>query len=164
MQLLDKVKSNILLCGIELCFNGDAVPSKIDGFQPFFNSIFIDSDFHKTYTSPVSINFDEENEDSKSGYYYKQKVTFRFPNSDKDRANRVDLMTQIKFVKIKQTNGLDIVVGRNDFYQNSAPKIKIKSNEDLTEVSVESSSIYPTGYTPNTSGFGLPTLIPVTLY
>ena len=161
MQLLDRVLSNIHLCGVELSFNATVVPSNIDGWQPFYNSTFQNYDFEKAYSSLASINFDEESNDVNAGISYKQKVTFRFPNSDAQRSNRINLLGQVKFIKLKQTNGLDIVFGRNDFNQNARPKMKIKQNEQLCEVSFETTSIFPSGYTPNLNAFGLPVFIPL---
>lgn len=161
MQLLDRVLSNIHLCGVELSFNATVVPSNIDGWQPFYNSTFQNYDFEKAYASLASINFDEESNDVNAGISYKQKVTFRFPNSDAQRSNRINLLGQVKFIKLKQTNGLDIVFGRNDFNQNARPKMKIKQNEQLCEVSFETTSIFPSGYTPNLNAFGLPVFIPL---
>jgi hypothetical protein len=161
MQLLDRVVSNIHLCGVELSFTSTVVPSNITGWQPFYNSTFQNYDFQKAYASLASINFDEESNESSSGTSYKQKVTFRFPNSDSQRSNRIKLLEKVKFIKLKQTNGLDIVFGRNDFNQNARPKMKIKQNEQICEVSFETSSIFPSGYTPNINAFGLPVFIPL---
>lgn len=161
MQLLDRVLSNIHLCGVELSFTSTVVPSNITGWQPFYNSTFQNYDFQKAYASLASINFDEESNESSPGTSYKQKVTFRFPNSDSKRSERINLLGQVKFIKLKQTNGLDIVFGRNDFNQNTRPKMKIKQNEQICEVSFETSSIFPSGYTPNLNAFGLPVFIPL---
>jgi len=160
-QLLDKVVSNVHLCGVELSFDAVAIPSIIEGWQPFYNATIEDYDFEKVYASLSSIDFSEESIDSNGGNYYKQKVVFRFPNSDKNRASRIELLKKVKFIKLKQTNGLEILVGRNDFYQNAKPKFKIKQNEQLCEVSFESSSIAPSGYTPASNMYGLPSLIPL---
>lgn len=163
MQLLEKVTSNILLCGVELAFGGKATPSDIAGWQPFYNSTLDNASFEKTYAGLVSINYDEESSNSTPGVSWKQKVTFKFPNSDKDRANRSALMHKIKFVKLRQTNGLDLIIGRNDYNQNTDPTIKVKSDENITEVSIECVSIFPTGYSPSVNTYGLPALIPITL-
>lgn len=161
MQLLDKVLSNVHLCGVELSFDATAIPSVIAGWQPFYNSTFENYDFKKAYASLSSIDFSEESAESNPGISYKQKVTFRFPNSDSQRSKRINLLGKVKFIKLKQTNGLDIVFGRNDFNQNAKPKMKIKQNEQICEVSFETSSIFPSGYTPNFNAFGLPVFIPL---
>lgn len=162
-QLLDKVISNINLCAIEVSVNGDITPSDINGWQPFYNSTFENADFEKAYASLSSISFGEESLDSASGIYYKSKVQFRFPNSDQYRSERIEFLRNVKFIKLKQTNGLDIIIGRNDFFQNTKPKLKVKTNEKLCEVSFECESISPSGFTPSFDAFGLPVLIPLTL-
>lgn len=163
MQILDRVTSNIILCGVELAFNSEVTPSAIAGWQPFCNSTFQDSDFTPTYAGFASINFSEESSESNAGISYKQKVSFRFPNSDKNRSERISLLHKIKYIKLKQTNGLDLVVGRNDFYQNKKPTIKVKNEEQLCLVEIETQSITPSGYTPSYTTYGLPVLIPVIL-
>lgn len=163
MQILDRVSSNINLCGIELAFNADVAPSIINGWQPFYNTTFKNSDFTPAYANGVSIKFGEESVRSVAGISYTQIVSFRFPNSDKNRAERISLLQKIKYIKLKQTNGLDLVIGRNDFYQNTNPVVKIKNEEQLCVVEVESQSIFPSGYTPSFTTYGLPVMIPVTL-
>jgi hypothetical protein len=163
MLLLDRVLSNINLCGVELAFQGDALHSVIEGWQPFYNSQFENTDFQKVYASLSSIDFSEESTENKAGTSYKQKAVFRFPNSDPYRADRIALLMNAKFIKLKQTNGLDIVIGRNDINQNSKPKRTIKQNHQLAEFTFESSSIFASGYTPNFNVFGLPVFIPLNL-
>lgn len=162
MQLLDKVLSNVHLCGVQLSFDATAIPSVIAGWQPFYNSAFENFDFEKAYASLSSIDFSEESAESNAGISFKQKVVFRFPNSDKNRATRIELLKKVKYIKLMQTNGLDILIGRNDFNQNAKPKLKIKQNEQICEVSFESSSISASGYAPRTIAYGLPSLIPLT--
>lgn len=163
MELLDRVVSNVIFCGIEISFYGVSVPSIIEDWQPFYNSTFESADFKKTYASLISIDFSEENSQSNAGTSYKQKISFRFPNSDAFRANRIALFQKTKYVKLKQTNGLDIVIGRNDYYQNALPVIRTKTNEQLTEIEIETQSIFPSGFTPNPNAFGFPALIPLNL-
>lgn len=161
MLLRDRVLSNIILCGVEIAFQATALPSTIEGWQPFYNNIFENTTFEKAYASVASINFDQEGASSNAGFSYKQRVTFRFPNSDGLSAERISLLEKIKYVKLKQNNGLDIVVGRNDFIQNTAPTIKIANDEQLCQVTIESLSISPSGYTPTYDRFGLPAFIPL---
>ena len=161
-QLLDKVLSNVHLCGVEISFNATVKPSDISGWQPFYNSTFDNYDFQKAYASLSSIDYGEESVESNAGTSYKQKIAFRFPNSDKNRASRIELLKKVKFIKLKQTNGLDIVIGRNDSAQNCKPKMKVKQNEQMCEVSFESLSMFPSGYAPRTTAYGLPSLIPLT--
>lgn len=161
LQLSAKVKENVHICGVEIAFNGKSKPSIIQNWQQLYNSIFEDADFQKVYAGLSSLQFAEESVNSPAGIYYKQKTTFRFPTTDAFRAERLVLFTKIKFLKLKFTNGLDLVVGRNDFEQNTKPKIEIKTNEHLAEIEVSTSSIFPSGFTPNLDIYGLPTYVPL---
>ncbi len=161
MQLRDRVLSNIILCGVEIAFQGSAVPSVIEGWQPFYNSIFENTTFERVYASVASINFYQESVITSAGYSYKQKVVFQFPNSDGLGASRIKLLEKIEYIKLNQNNSLDIVVGRNDFFQNTAPIIKTTSDEQICQITIESSSISPAGITPNINAFGLPVFIPL---
>jgi hypothetical protein len=164
MELLDKVKVNPNICGVELAFNGSLIPSKILDWQQFYNSTMLDMDFTKAHFGLASVSFAEESETGNSGTSYKQSTSIRFPSTDEKRAERLAMMQEVKFIKLKLTNGLDIVVGRNDFVQNARPKFKIKTNQKTAEVVFETVSIFPSGYVPNPNAYGLPALIPVTLY
>jgi hypothetical protein len=155
-QLSNRVNDKVHICGVEVSFNGKANPSTLADYQRFYNSIFEDADFQKVYIGLSSISFVEESVNAAAGIYYKQKVTFRFPTTDAERAERLVLFTKIKFLKLKFTNGLDLVIGRNDFEQNAKPKIEIKTNEHLAEVEVSSSSIFPSGFTPKLDITGSP--------
>jgi hypothetical protein len=146
-QLTDRVTDNVHICGVEIAFTGKAIPSINPVWQRLYNSIFEDDDFQKVYAGLSSLQFNEESVNAPAGIYYNQKVTFRFPTTDNLRADRLVLFTKIKFLKLILTNGLEIVVGRNDFEQNAKPKVEIKTNEQLAEVEISTSSIFPSGYT-----------------
>jgi hypothetical protein len=160
MEILDRVVTNSNICKVQLAFNGVSKASIITGWQPFYNSTFQDADFKKAYASLSSIDFEEESIQSSAGTSYAQKVVFRFPMNDKKRAERIALMQKIKFVKLTHTNGLDLIVGRNDYNQNARPKVKIQTNRKLCEVTVECKSIFPSGFSPSLI-YGLPTYIPL---
>jgi hypothetical protein len=161
MQLLDKVRTNINACAIELSFDGVSKASVIEGWQPFYNSIMENAEFHKAGVSISSINYAQESVTSAAGTSYKQKVIFRFPNGDAYRADRIALMQKIKFVNIKLSDGRLLTIGRNDFNQNTKPIIKTTENSKACEVEIESQSIFPSGYTPSYDRFGLPVFIPL---
>lgn len=160
-QLLDKVKSNVSLCGIELVFSGQVNASNIAGWQPFYNQILEDADLQKAYASISTIDFSEETADKNGNTYYKQKAVFRFPSNDKLRAERIELIKKIKFLKLFQADGRVLILGRNDVFQNKKPDIIIKSNYRTTEVEFQSVSISPAGFTPNINQYGLPSFIPL---
>lgn len=163
MSILEKAKSASNICGVEIAFNGELLPSDIPDWQPFHNSTMPDLDFTKTYIGLGTVSFSEESSLSNAGYIYKQKVQIRFPATDGLRAERIALLHKAKFIKVILNNGLDIVVGRNDYKQNSRPKIVMKSNVQLAEIEFETVSIFPSGYVPSPKGFFLPSLIPLTL-
>lgn len=160
MEILDRVTTNSNICRVQLAFSGIANASVVQGWQPFYNSTLLSGTFQKTYASLSSINFEEESIESAAGTSYIQKVVFRFPMNDPKRAERLALMQKIKFVKLTHTNGLELVVGRNDYNQNTPPIIKIQTNKKLCEVSVETKSIFPSGFLPSLI-YGLPTFIPL---
>lgn len=164
MELLDKVKTNPNICGVELAFYGDLIPSKILDWQPFYNSTMSGTDFTKVHFGLGSVSFGEESETGNSGPSYKQSVSIRFPSTDIRRAERLAMMQDVKFIKLKLTNGLDIVIGRNDFKQNARPKIEIKTNIKTAEATFKTVSIFPSGFVPNPDAYGLPAFIPLTLY
>jgi hypothetical protein len=161
-MLLDKVLSNVYARAIELSFQGNAVPSTITGWQPFYNTTFATTNFSKSYAAISSINFFEESVTSAAGVSYKQKISWKFPYNDAHRSERIALIHQIKFVKLKFTNKQDLVIGRNDYNQNTLPTIKTSSDGQLCVVEIETQSIFPSGFTPNIGSFGLPCFIPVT--
>lgn len=163
MEILDKVVTRSFICGLELSFNANVVPSAIQGWQVFYNSTFTDNDFVKAYGSKSSFDFGEESIQTPEGISYKQKITFRLPITDHKRAERIAQLHTLKFAKIKTTTGLDIIIGRNDYFQNTKPVVKVKTNEHLCEVEITTQSIFPSGFTPNLNIYGLPTYVPVTL-
>lgn len=159
--MLDRVYTNVNCCGIELAFNGVSTPSIITGWQPFYNEIFQNADFQKTYASIASINFSEASAILNGNTYFKQKVEFRLPHNDKNRAERIALLHKIKFVKVLLNDGKALVIGTNDVFQNTPPLIKTENNEQTLELTLEVQSIKPAGFTPVQTAYGLPALIPL---
>jgi hypothetical protein len=149
------------ICGIELAFTGTLKPSNIEGYQLFSNSIPQGTDFQKAHYGKATVNFEEKSETSSAGTSYRQKLSIRFPASDKDRADRIAQIHNVKYIKIKFSNSKDLVLGRNDFEQNARPKVKTDVDERLAQVEFETVSISPAGFMPAADGFGLPTLFPI---
>lgn len=164
MAILDRVKVNPNICGVELAFTGKLLASNIPEWQPFFNSKMVDTDFTKTYIGLASVSFGEESTYGVAGTSYKQNVTFRFPATDLNRSARIALFQKVKFIKLKLTNGLDITIGRNDYQQNCRPKIQTKTNVKTGEVEFNVLSMVPAGFVANPDAYGLPTYIPISLY
>ena len=164
MGIFDRVSVNPNICGVEVAFTGELTASSIPEWQQFYNSLMTDLDFTKTYVGLGSVSFGEESETSLAGTSYKQIITIRFPSNDANRAQRIALMHKVKFLKLKLTNGRDIVIGRNDYQQNARPKIKTETNIKTAEVKFQTISISPAGFVSNPDVYGLPTLIPISLY
>lgn len=164
MQLLEKVTFNPNICGVELGFTGNLLASSIPEWQEFYNSYMSGIDFTKTYIGLGSVAFEEQSAESAAGISYKQKIIIRFPVTDSKRAERLALMHQVRFLKLKLTNGLDLVIGRNDYQQNARPKIKTESNIKMGEITFETVSITPAGFVANAQAYGLPTFIPISLH
>ena len=78
MELLDKVRVNPNICGIELAFRGQVTATSIPGWQQFYNSGMVGTDFTKTHIGLGSVSFGEESEESAAGISYKQSVTIGF--------------------------------------------------------------------------------------
>ena len=161
MELLDKIEALPNICGIEITTIGKMIPTTIEGYEPFFNAIPSGADFKKTYTGKAAVSFREESVESNAGISYKQKLTIQFPVADKARAHRLTYMHQVKFIIIKLSTGKNLVIGRNDFEQNSKPKVTIKTDERLGQVIFNTLSISPTGYTPSFNEGGIPAIFPI---
>jgi len=146
MVLLDKVLDNVNICDIEISFVANLLPSIDPLWQPFYNATIQNNDFTPTYFSKGSIDFKEESETTSAGIKYKQKFSFRFPCADAIRAERISLLLTAKFLRFKLTNGFWLTVGRNDYFQNTKPLLKIKTNKQLCDLEGETQSIYPTAY------------------
>lgn len=149
MSLHNRVTENPTICGLELAFNGHLEPSPIVGFQPFVNSFMRSTDFEPTNFGLGSVTFSEESDVKQAGVYWKQTLTIRLAATDASRATRLAMMTKVKFLKLKLSNGLDLVMGRNDFNQNTKPKIAIKTNIKLAEIEFTTFSIIPAGFVLN---------------
>ena len=156
-----RVKTLPNICGIMFAFSGQMLPSTIEGYQTFYNSMPSGIEFQNVYFSRASVNFDEDGDISKAGPFFKQKLSIRFPASDNSRAERIALMFKVKYIKIMLSSGKHIIIGRNDFEQNARFRVKTKVDERLGQVEFEASSIMPSGYTPSVDAGGLPTLFPI---
>lgn len=158
-QLLARASTLPTICGIQLAFTGRMNPSDIPGYQAFFNALPVDTDFTDAYFGRGSVAFNEASEESNPGTSYRQQLRISFPGSDGTRADRLALFQNVKFIKILLSNGLHIVIGRNDVEQNARPKIKTETDHRTASVTFETVSVFPSGYTPAPGG--LPSFIPI---
>ncbi|MES2487572.1 MAG: hypothetical protein V4581_16700 [Bacteroidota bacterium] len=162
-ELLARVKSLPNICGIQFAFDGSLIPSTIPGYQQFYNALESDTDFEEAYFGRGSVSFIEESAESAAGISYSQKLSIQFRVSDGYRADRLVLLHNAKYIKIRLSNLKDMVIGRNDFEQNARPRIKVQTDERLGQATFETVSIFPTGYVPNPQAAGLPEFIPIDL-
>ncbi|MHA3788312.1 hypothetical protein ACX0HA_08900 [Flavobacterium hauense] len=162
--LFAKVASLPVICGIELAFAGSFLPSTLEGYQTFFNTIVTEASFQEAYFGRASVGFSEESELTNAGYIYKQKLVITFPSGGSSRAVRLDTIVKAKFIKIKLSDNRHLLMGRNDFEQNVRPKIQAKTDERIGQIQFETVSISPLGYTPPVNEGGLPAFIPINLF
>jgi hypothetical protein len=160
--MFEKVAKTPQICGVQLDFDGNTIPSNIPGFLPFYNSIATDHNFEEVYAGKASLGFSEESVQSNAGTSWKQEFTFRFPATDKDRPLRFQAFKKLKYVKLQLTSGLFIIIGRNDFYQNKLPDVSITSDTKMAMIKVSCQSIAPCGFIPDPRQYALPAYIPVT--
>jgi hypothetical protein len=146
MVTLDRVRVSPNICGIELAFTGELLASSIPEWQPFYNSSKLGLDFTKIHIGLGSVSFNEESQESDAGTSYKQTVTIRFPSTDGNRSERIELMKRVRFIKLNLTVGEDIIIGRNDYKQNARPKINTKTNVKVAEIEFQTVSIFPSGF------------------
>jgi hypothetical protein len=161
-NLFEKVSSFPVVCTIYFGFSITVLPSVIDAWQPFYNNT-LSGDFTKAYFGKASVSFAETSETPAGGVQYKQKLTIVFPATDSNRALRMEQLHKVKYIKIELSTGKTILIGRNDYYQNARPAIKVESSEHLAQATFETISIFPTGFTPTKGLYGLPDGVPVGL-
>lgn len=163
MEILEKVTTNPEICSVEIAFQGGLLASDIPEWQPFYNATMMGMDFSKTHIGLASVSFGEESNPSPAGPIYTQVVTFRFPSTDKNRSERIALLSKARFIKLKLTNGLDLAIGRNDLKQNAIPKIKIETNIKTAQAKFEVIAMSPAGFITNNKTVEMPQLIPLIL-
>lgn len=147
MQILEKVTVTPYICGIELDFAGELLPSFSETTQPFYNSSANALTWNKTYISIKSISFRETSkEDKNQNTAYTQKLSFKFPSNDTQRAERIELLRKVKFIKLMMNNDTSLVIGRNDYNQNKLPNFSTSSDIKSTTVTYTSKSVFPTGF------------------
>lgn len=133
-------------CLISLFFSGIPEASVLENTDRFFTSL-LEQDFKDDlYVTSGSIEVSEKSTQTRSGLTYTQTVKFSLPSSDELRAKRIAQFKKVKFIGIQLTNKRSLFFGRNDVFQNTKPKVSISSNEKLTSVQFEQTSIAPLGF------------------
>ncbi len=163
-ELLQKVSNEILsICGIEFDFAGQLVPSFSEASQNFFDSANPNANWIDTYFSKSSLKFSEESKTEKAGIKYVQSLIWSFPNNDHNRSIRINELHKVKYIKLVLTDHSRIVLGRNDFFQNTPPSVRVVSNVNKTEVTFSVASIFPFGFLESLDQGGFfPVDIPIT--
>ncbi len=146
MEILEKVKINPNICGIQLDFAGELSPEHSNTIQNFYNSTGVGNVWNDSYFGKKTVSFRENSKNSKSGISFEQQLVIKFPGNDSSRSDRIAIFTKVKFVKLILSNGTNFVIGRNDFFQNKRPKIKFNSDEKMVSVTFTTKSIFPIGF------------------
>ena len=163
MLLAEKVPYLKNICGIAIDLSAVPVPSSSEGTQKFFDSYLTSSAAQTVYFGKRSVSFSEVSKESPAGIFFEIKASITFPNSDNNRSLRIEEFRKAKFLIVQLSGGNTLLLGRNDYNQNAAPVIKIKSDEQLTTVEFICNSIAPTGLLPDYNAGLLPHDVPVNL-
>lgn len=164
MDLTSKVLVLPNICGIEIDLSASLQPTPQDSLQSFYNTIVQNSTAQPIYFSPSKARLGESAESSRSGMVYTQTLQLEFPSNDPVRANRIADYLKVKYVYIKLSTEMVIFFGRNDYNQNSEPKVKMSSNEKTTRVTYTTKSMFPIGFTNGSFNFSLPSEFPINFY
>jgi len=146
MSLLQKVNEAPFISKISLDFTGILTATNEQETQNFFNSTGNELTWEDAYFGKRKVKFQETEKNVKGVSVFTQVLKINFPNSDKNRAARITFIKKAKFVKLELSNGLILVMGRNDFFQNKRPVIKASSDHKVTSVTFTTKSIFSTGY------------------
>lgn len=151
MNLNQKVDNQPFICGILVSFKGDLISNHTSEESNFFETTPIDSNFIDIYFTKSTVKYKEASKTIRGNTYYIQNLSIRFPSNDKNRSLKLKEFEKVKFLKLKLTSGEELALGRNDYKQNTFPKVKINSNEKTTFISFTIESIFPLGYSSLTS-------------
>ena len=161
MLITERVFLSPHICGIQLDVSGKEFASGTLDNQPFYNTNISQGAFKDVYYSKGSVRFQENTSETKDGLLYSQRVELKFPSNDELRSLRLEELRKVKFLSLKFSNDQVVILGRNDFFQNSRPKVTVSSNEKTTQVEFRSTSIFPIGFFENTAAYGFVYELPV---
>ena len=165
MLQLNKVKTNPIVCGIELDFAGNLVPSAGEEIANFYNSYPSLNEFTQAYFGKKTVSFSEKTSTTLDGLVYNQTLTIQFPSNDVNRAVRLDIFHKVKFIRILLSNDTSIILGRNDYFQNKKPDVKIESDIKMSKVVFDTKSITPAGFlVPDLGAIGFPVDVPIDFF
>lgn len=163
MNLSEKVPNLKNICGVAIDLSALPVPSYSENSQLFYDSFLLTTQAQSVYYGKRSIKFSEVSKKSRAGIFYETTVEIQFPNSDTERSLRIEEMRKAQYIIVSLSGGGAILVGRNDYFQNTKPAVKIQSDEQLTLVQYTAVSMFPSGFLPQYNAGMLPHSIPVNL-
>lgn len=146
MDTLQKAAFSPNNCFISLFFSGEPKASALPNTDAFFTSILSPDHEADVYVTSGTIELNERSSESRSGVKYIQTLKFTLPTNDDLRASRLHQFKKVKFIAITLTNKKQLFFGRNDVKQNTKPKVSIASNEKLTTVQYQITSMVPAGF------------------
>lgn len=164
MDISKKVLVLPNICGIEIDLTGTATPSIDTSLQPFYNSYVQDSTAKQAYMSPGKASFSEKGNNTEAGMIYETSLTLQFPNNDPLRVIRIQDYLKVKYIYIKLSNGMVLFFGRNDYYQNTKPKISVVNTNKKTTITYKMKSMFLTGFTNGSFDFNLSEDFPINFY
>lgn len=161
MLITDRVTNNPHICGIQLDISATVFAAGNFDTQPFYNTNVTSAEFKEIYYSRGSAKFSESSSESASGMLYTQKVNLKFPSNDKYRSQRIEELRRARFLSIKFSNDSKLILGRNDFFQNTKPQVRVRSTEKVTQVEFVTESLFAVGFFDNTQPFGFAYELPI---
>ncbi len=152
------------ICGIEIDLSASITPTKQPSLQNFYNTLVQNSTAQPVYFTPSKATISESGEDTRSGIVYTQTLKLEFPSNDPLRAKRIAHYLKVKYLYVKLSTEMVIFFGRNDYNQNTSPKVRMSSNEKTTQITYTTKSMTPYGFTNGSFSFGLPSEFPINFY
>lgn len=146
MSLLQKVTTAPHICKISFDFSGELTPVSKALAQNFYNSYYNIYSWKEAHFGKRKASFKETEKITDSGSEYTQVLKIIFPSVDKFRSDRLALFKEAKYVRLELSNGLMLVMGRNDFFQNKRTEFKTASTQKSTTLTVTTKSIFSIGF------------------
>ena len=164
MGLNQKVLVLPHVCGIEIDLSASIHPSLDPSLQPFYNTYVQNSTASAAYFTPSKGSILEVGAQTRAGLVFTQTLSFQFPSNDPLRAERIKDYLKARYIYIKLSSGMVFFFGRNDYNQNSEPKVKMKSSEKTTQITYTCKSMFSLGFTNGSWDFQLSEVFQINFY
>lgn len=152
------------ICNVEIDTEGIATPSKNPSLQSFYNTLIENGQPEKVYSTPSRIKLSETTNTTRAGLVYTQILQLQFPSNDPLRVTRFKNYLNVKYIYITLSTGMVFMFGRNDYFQNTPPKIKMSSDENTTQISYTIKSMFSLGFTNGSFDFQFSEDLPVNFF